>query len=282
MKEFSPTKQVEAHLRTEYLNNQKLKIWPSNNTVIDRMLADSKNMVSVYDELFMACPRGYPANSNWEYWQYVIDGIINTAAGWSPKKMESVRDAAKEIRGADGTKGLNQSIQEKALELADLLRKRDQICELNGLARPDDYHPIDLIEPATKIADANGMRQNTHSLYTGWVKSGIDALRSRFIDLKYWPRTADMLEAIANMQDVEPVPCNTLDAISLKSRQASTRDFLRALEAVMQDDHCRIGKAIKFSDKSLAAIANCVLGLDGEIEPVAVKKFRADERKRNK
>jgi hypothetical protein len=281
MKELSPTKQVEAHLRAEYLNNKERKIWPSNNAVIDRMLADSKNMVSVYDELFRICPRGYRAGSTWECWQYVINGIVETAAGWSPKKMESVRDALKEIRGADGVKGLNKSIQEKALELASLLRKRDQLCELNSLARPDDYHPLDLIEPATKIADEHDKRQTTHYLYTSWIKESLDALRSRF-GLKYWPRTADMLEAMAGMQDIEPVPCDTLDAAALKSRQASDRDFLRALEAAMQDDHFRIGKAIKFSDTSLAAIANCVLGLDGEIEPGTIKKFRADERKRNR
>jgi len=278
MKEPSPVEQVEAHLHIQHLYNVEHEIWPSHNIIIERLLAHSENMAHVYDELFRVCPRGYPFNSNWEHWQYVINNIVETAAGWSLKEMESVRDAVKEIKGADGTKGLNQSIKNKASELADLLRKRNKICELNSLARPNDYHPVDLIESATKIASKNrGDGAGAYGRYTSSVKKYLDALRGQF-DLKYWPSTADMLDALAEMQDVEPTPRNTLTAAALRSRQSSIRDFLRALEADALAPDC----SVSFSDESLAAITNCVLGLDGEIEPSSVKKYRADERKLNK
>lgn len=274
MKEPSPVEQVEAHLRIRHLYNIEHEICSDENIIIERLLADHINMALVYDELFSICPRGYPRNSNYERWQYVVNAVVETALGWNPEKIKSVREAAWLV----GKK--NNAIKKKAAELAELLRDRDELCDLNSLEHPDDYHPLWLIEPATKIADRKGAGQNTHYKYTSWLKKNVDALRGQF-DLKYWPSAADMLDALADMQGIKPAPRNKLDAAALEVRQASTRYFLRALDAALLELDC-FDIEIKFSDKSLAAIMNCVLDLDGKIEPSNTKQVRAYDRKRNR
>lgn len=279
MEEPSPVEQVEAYLRIQHLYNVEHKIWPGNNVVIERLLADNINMADVYNELFRICPRGYPRNWKYERWTFVIDAIIETASGFNLKEIKSLRDAISGVDGKNGVNQINQSIKEKASELAALLRDRDSICELKGLTRPIDFHPLWLIEPATKIASIR-----KHYRYTSWVKKNIDALCGQF-DLKYWPSTADMLDALADMQDVEPTPQDRADAAVLGCRQISsaTRVFLRALQAKLLKLYAHdLEISIKFSDESLATIADCALGLDGEPDSENVKKFRADGRRRNK
>lgn len=288
MKKTSPVEQVELHLSKQRSYNEEHCILSSENTIIERLLVNRLNMADVYGELL----------EKHEHWQLVMDAIIETAAGWNPQKIKAVRDDVRTINGGDGIVGINSAIKEKAVELAELLRKRNEICEKSGLFRPDVYHPLALIEPATKITGSH-----THGLYTSHIKAPLNMLRRGF-GRHYWPSIADMLDALAQMQDRGVKPMDGLDAVALKVRQSSVRDFWRILDVVVlriyvsEIDHDypdgesayniieNLGIAIEIlpflSDKSVASITNSALDLDAEIEPKHVKSYRSIERRRNK
>lgn len=278
MKKSTQTEQVETWLRAERSYNEDKKIWTSHNVVIDRLLADHVNMEKVYAELLEKLPSTPYGLSQYgmtgERWHLVMDAIVEVAAGWHPDKIKTVRDDVKSI----GT--LNADIKKTASKLAALLRKRSQICERSNVTRPLDYHPLDLLEPAAKISDVvNPSPGGTHYLYSTWVKASIDEIHSRF-DFKYWPGTADLIDALAEAQDVEPGPGDRLDAAALETQQAGVRDFLRPFAAALSDLK-RYGFSIEFSAESMAVIANCALSLAEPLDPKNVNVFRSNERKRN-
>lgn len=291
MKKSSPVKQVEAYLhnlRNSYGSADR-PFLPSANTIISRLFADRLNMSGVYEELL----NKYEKN---EYWRPVMRAIIETAAGWNPEKIKNIRDDMRLINGGDGIQGLNRTIEEKAAELAKLLRDRDAICKRSNLYRPDVYHPLDLIEPATKIAGAH-----THSLYTNYPKKPLEEIfRREFKALNYWPGIADILDALAQMQRKKSTPIDELDAVALKVRQAHIRDFWRVLDVsilrlydstfpfrnpelpmlLSKLDSLKVMPWL--SDKSIADTTNCVLGLDAKIEDKHVKSYRTAERRRQR
>lgn len=274
MKKPSPVEQVEAYLHNEHQCNLEHSIYPSKNAVIDRLLTDRLNMADVYTELLEKCNPGNHQDMTCPRWHIVMDAIISTAAFLNPHRTVRLRA---DMRTAIE---LNQNIKMKAGELAKLLRQRGDICEKAGFSSTPDYHPLDLLEPATKVADRMNSLLQTHALYKSYVKKEIEALGNRY-DLKYWPRTADMIDALAEMQDIDPTPAYSVMAAALSSDQASFRDFWRGLDAELSGLN-HYGVQVNFSDAALAAITNCTLGLDAEITPSRVKKFRADERKKNR
>lgn len=230
-------------------------------------------MRPVYDELFSMPIPDIPGRC--ESWKLVIIAIVETAAFWNPKDIKQARDDLARVAE------LNLDIRATALQLAKLMRKRSKITEKRGIESPLDYDPISLFEAACRIADRHDYPDHHHR-FTSWVKPELERLRDSF-DLKYWPSTADMIEAVAEAQAVDAAPINYLDAAAIGgSRQGSVRDFLRALIARLGGDVESLGVPVSFSHAALATITNCALGFgeEDEITPQSIKKFSADERRR--
>lgn len=267
---------VEKHLRAQLENNLREKTWPSNNVVIRRLLGDAVNLREAWRELLDTCPFGRRVDGrDYDQWQVVVDTIVDVAAGWSPEKTAKMRNAIKDAVD------ITAEIARTARALAELLRKRARLCEEAQLSKtPNDSHPIDLFDPAARIADRDPRwPAETYSRFHGFVDQSLRDLDGRF-DLKYWPRTADVVEALAEMQDAADFSGGHLSDDALSARQTSTRDFMRALDSALCD-LSRNDVEAKFSHASYAALVNAACGLDQVESAQTVKKYRFDERKRN-
>lgn len=267
---------VESFLRVRRQSNEAQAIWPSENVVIDRLLEVGSEMEPAYSELLSTLPVGSrdPA-MNIDRWCLVMDAILGEAAVAPPEKIKAVREAIKE------SSALTADIQKAAANLSTLLRQRTRILEKSGIQKePADHNPIDLFESAARIATSGESHSHTHSLFKSWVQPELDRLQHQF-DYKYWPRMADMIEALADAQegaDIYPGDEPTKEAVA--SRKASVRDFMRSLDTCISQ--LALHQAdIEFSHATYATIVNCVLGLDAEVEPHHIKTYRATERKRN-
>lgn len=273
--ENRPADIVEQHLRSQYANNLRQKIWPSNNAVIERLLKDSDNLRDAWGELLGLYVVGHKAlGRTHDKWQVVIDTIVDVAAGWSPEKTKKTRQALKDV--TDCTK----EIQAKAIELASLLRKRTRICEESSISkRPMDFHPIDLFGPAAQIADRQHFQGgNTRYCFKNYVEGKLKDLTDQF-DLKYWPRTADVIEALAELQEDAEFSGDQLSDAAILINQASKRDFMRVLDNAL-GDLSDLDINMTFSHANYAAIVNAACGLDQTVEGSSIKKYRQDERKR--
>lgn len=274
------TETVEKYLRDERASNLRQKIWPSNNVVIDRLLQDSDNLCDAWGELLTLCPCGsYAQGRTHENWQMVLRAIVDVAAGWSPERVKSTRQAIQEVSD------LTSEIQKNAAALAELLRKRSRVCEMNAISKsPSDIHPVDLFGPAAEISDRHeSLYGDTHCRFMSFIDEPLKKLDYQF-DLKYWPRTADVVEAIAEAQYDAAFSVDDLSEAAISVRQASNRDFMRALDKALSE-LSDFDIAITFSHASYAAIVNAALGLNQTESAQAecartVKKYRSDERKR--
>jgi hypothetical protein len=272
----SATEIVERYLRSQHASNTQRQIWPSNNVVIDRLLQDGANLGAAWRELLSLYPCGNTATGTiCEKWQMVVDAIVEVAAGWSPERVSITRQAVRDVSD------LTREIKNIALELAELMRRRSRVCEANTISKtPMDFHPIDLLAPAARIADRHAPQRHaeTHYRFMNYIDRPLGNLSDQF-DLKYWPRTADLVEAIAEAQDDARFSVDGTTEAAISVRQASTRDFNRALGKALTD-LSYFGIEISFSHASYAAIANAACGLDQTESASNVKAYRSNMRKR--
>lgn len=236
--------QLETFLRGEIENNEKRRINEKENRVIARLLSSSDSMSGVYRELVKKC-----ADAEW---RHIMAQVITVAAWWTPEHAKSVRRSKKRVQD------LNKQIGGLASKLADLIEEREEQCTASSLDGHDDTDVVDWI---IKVADAGDGR--IRAMFNNYVKESLELLRNRFDD-KYWPDQAAVLRAIAAFAVQHRVGAsNPLTAAAVSSRQSSMRDFWRALSRAI--DLLKHSKIIpgefRFSDKSLAEIANCGLGL---------------------
>lgn len=268
----SEADRVEAFLRAERDHLIGKGIHRSKVAVIERVLKSRLNLEGVWTELLDKCPKGNPPGSNWEKWQLVVDRIIEDATACPPSKI-------KESRGAiDRVAELNFEIAQMAEDLVDLLKKRAMLRIHGDIAVPDDYMPLDLMRRAAELSEDD----RTSYLFKNCILPKLDLLDSEF-DLKYWPTTTNLLEALAEAQHLEdPRSQDQYVAAATESRQAGNRDFMRVLDKTF-DELARpfyVGKRIELSPKSHAALCNTLLGLDDEISTANVKMYRQGRKKR--
>ena len=257
---------MESILVEKRQYNIDRKILKSENDVIDRLLNRSVEMRPVHDELVGKLHKHQQEN----FW----DAILGVASFWNPESSKKLRDDRRALLN------LNREIEKHAHKLADCIRKREEISEISGISSYEDYHVVHWIDRA---AENNYMFQS-------YVQKDLHILRSRF-DLKYWPNTHEVVEAIASLakeSDVYITDDWTEELLS--SPKCSMTDFLRvALRAI--DDRkkiepypYRLPYDFRMTDNSLATIINCTLDLepDGMVSTEYVKSARQNIRKKIK
>jgi len=270
MKKSPTTNKVAAFLQEEKRYRIDHKISRSEIAVIDRLLACGDSLESAFHELIESAGTRTPPGMTCERWQMAIMALVEISAGWNPEAIKKTREAMRRVND------LNTEIAEKASKLAELLRRRSELATRGGgIENPGNPLVYELLEPASYIAGGD-----TGYLYRNWINEHISALAERFDD-KYWPTCADLLEAIAETQDVEPAATNNLTAAATEaSPEASNRDFMRSFDKALQNLARRYDTHVHLSFSSYAALANAAMGLDSEISPENVKTYRAQEKRR--
>lgn len=268
---MTPNERIEAFLRTERADLIEQRIWPSNVVVIDNMLSNSSSLADAYTCILAQARPG--TFGEWsvtqEAWQRILHTIVDTAAGWSPARVGESREAVRRVAE------LSDEIAKKARELAALLRVREAHREKHSITGPDDYHPLDVLDLA---AD----RSNQAYLYRVWVAPRLSPIAADF-DLKYWPRTADFLDALAELQAAPTEPYDALSRASMSTRQGgSPLEFVRALDEALANLEKYEGIRVELSHRAIAEISNAALALpvDELVTREAVKAARARQRRR--
>lgn len=187
-------------------------------------------------------------------WQRLLWAFLDTAVSCAPTKTKAVRQ---DIRRA---RELTSEIRQLATELARKLRARAEICNARNLSRQADSHPVDLLNEAACIA-------NTHVIgrFRQDIAPALLELDRRY-DSTYWPTSADLVEALANLQDHDEQhePMSDTLHVATETREASVRDYWRALDVHLREIQTRHDVNIDLPDQDCvdltAAILNCPRG----------------------
>lgn len=262
----SPQKICEALLTEEKLYNNEHHIWPSQNAVVDRLLARGIELQEAYEEL---CGK---LNSYPQALKLFFELVLSTAVQCSPKKVQKARSARNALVI------VNQQIEKKAAELAALLKQRSELNNTSGFCSSTHYHVCDVLEAAAQ--------QN--QLFQSFVQEKLGSLSCQF-DLKYWPSLSDFLDVLAS--DAEKAVIEATDPLTYaatESTRPSKADFFRALFAAIEENSAecfgQLPKGFKLTDRTLASLGNCALGLgpDDLVDEAYMKRLRQrgrDERK---
>ncbi len=265
---------VKAFLRQQRDDLQAQNICRSKVVLIDRILMRNEAALDdAWAGLIASCPEGHPPGMTWERWQLVLDRLLDVALDYTPEKIERSRYAKDRIAE------LNLEIASRAGELAKLLRTRNALRAHGDFTLPNDHTPLDLMQRAAELSE----HDHTAYLYDRHIAPTLEDLDRRF-DLKYWPTTADFLDALAEAQHLdEPEAQDSLTAAALQVREASARDFMRAVDEALDalSPSYYAGRKVELPHRTYATLCDVLLDhRDGTISDKSVKTYRAHEKKR--
>ncbi len=200
-----------------------------------------------------------------------FDLLETTAAFSHPEANIEAR------KGRDQLAEVNRQIEETAGRLAELLYKRQELGEHSGFTTDTLYHPLELIDVATR----------NNYLHQGMVKGELAKLRARF-DLKYWP-SLDVLASVIAEDAARAVPQAIDEGIAagtegLKPSLVDTfKVFFVELEEQSLRNHGFLPNDFQLTDRSVATLLSCALDLqpDELVDAAYVKRLRQRERERH-
>lgn len=253
-----PTQLCEEALRADKAYNIEHEILPSENRIIDRLLARRLELVEAYAEIhekLHARPYGIKT---------MLGIVTNVAAFWNPQKVADARDARNRLDQ------VNREIAELAMDLAGLLEERSEVGNTSGFASDTHYHIVDVIDAAS----------SENGFYRLHLKDELKPLSSRY-DLKYWPSLAEVVRVIGqDADDAGTRATNSLTRAATTGSRGSRADFFKALFQLIKENgegsHTHIPRNFKLSDNTLASLANCALDLgpDDLVDGAYVKRLR--------
>jgi len=256
------TEICETILRKEKQYNEDKGIWPSQNRVVDRLLARQPEMVRAYREVHDKLAAHPHALS--EFWRV----LMSTAALWNPERNAEARASR------DRLIEVNREIADKAAELAHLLEERSDLRNTSGFHDDTLYSVIGIIEAATE-------GNHLHRMY---LRKPLKALSAQF-DLKYWPTPEEFMAALASDADAAcPEASDPLTEAATRASRPSKADFFKALFVAIDEnrtvEHGWLPNDFKLTDETLASLANCALDLgpDDGVDGAYVKRLRQRER----
>lgn len=252
----------EDVLRQERKDNQESNIWPSVNIVIDRMLGRELELRAVYDELQVGL--GEIPFGIWTF----LDSVLGVAALWNPDAISKQRDSRERLIE------INNLIEKRAEELADLVQLRSDISNDSGFSTDCHYHIGEVIEEAANLG---------HS-YNFWLKEPMKQLRRQF-GLKYWPSISDVVRILAaDARQAKVAASDTITDAATTAMRPSKSDFVRALYVALDErserNYDKLPKNFKLTDSSMASLVNCLLDLEPDevLDSGYIKGFRQRER----
>lgn len=242
--------------------NIEHEIWPSENAVVDRLLARGLELKDAYGELYEKLHPHPPALKAF------LDLLLEVATSWNPEKIAQSRLERDELAG------VNRQIAKKAEELAQLLERRTELNTTSGFRSGTHCHVCAVIEAASE----------RNYLFNSRVKEHLKALRGQF-DRKYWPSLEQFVRVLAtDAESASMGPTDPLTAAATTATRSSRADFFKALFADIEENDARnygqLPKGFKLTDSTLASLVSCALGLGPEklAEASYVKRLRQRER----
>lgn len=238
-----PTRICEEALRADKTYNIEHEIFPSENRIIDRLLARRLELVDAYAEIHEKLhARAYGIKT-------ILGIVTNVAAFWNPERVADARDARTRLEE------VNREIAELAMDLARLLEERTEIGNTSGFASDTHYHIVDVIDAAS----------SENGFYLSHLKDELKSLSSRY-DLKYWPSLEEVVRVIGkDADDAGTRATDPLTRAATTGSRGSRADFFKALFQLIKENgdgsHTHIPRNFKLSDNALASLANCALDL---------------------
>jgi hypothetical protein len=199
-----------------------------------------------------------------------FDQLQSTASLWSPEANQEAR------KGRARLIEVNREIEKTGRALAALLNERTELKNHSGFSCDTLYHPVDAIHAAAK----------RNYSYEHWVKEKLEDITGQF-DLKYWPSLSEIVQAIADdAAQAEPLAHDVVTEAGTEGRGGladSFRSFFAALEDASARNYGFLPRAFELSDRSVAILMSCALGLgpDQAVDAPFVKRLRQRQRERS-
>lgn len=254
----------EALLKADRSDKIEKSILPSEVEVIDRLLERGLELEDAYEELHSKLSDRPPALP------VFFDQLQSIAAFWSPEANQEAR------KGKSRLIAVNREIVEAATALSALLDERTELKNRSGFSCDTLYHPVDAIHAAAE----------RNYIYEHWVKEKLEAISGQF-DLKYWPSLGDLARAIADdAAQATPLPHDPVTEAGTEGNRAGLADSFRAFFVALDESNARnhgfLPNAFELTDRSVAILMSCALGLDSDkvVDSTYVKRLRQRLRER--
>lgn len=245
-------KELLQEKKKDYIDKN---IWPSDVRIIDRLLSRDAEMRSVYLELGKLTKLQKTM---------ILREVLSVAASWNPQKAINYRAERERLTE------INQKIGKTARQLSELIAMRDKLHNESGFTSDTHYSIVDVLDVAAR----------NNNLYAFDAMDELIQLRGRF-DLKYWPLIENVVQELSNNAINSTVTASdSYTHAATSSRKSSLADFFRVLLEAFEENtttnHGYIPAGFRFTDRSLANIANCALDIELEkmIDSEYVKRCR--------
>ncbi|MBV7297717.1 hypothetical protein [Enterovibrio paralichthyis] len=255
----------KRYIERELASLKENKIWNSWHPVIERALERHDEMASIYQEI-MEVP-GFEGDFLVQFDKRHIGNSalqLTLETFWYSKKQYD-KEAVAEKRGNQKELAmLHERMQEHALNLAADIRLYNEILEQGGYEHESYVSVVELIDLAS---EGNGH-------YDFYLKDELESLRYQF-DGKYWPKTVDLVQALAEHYSYAPIPRSTeLPSAVMEGRQARIKDYVLAVDRDLQSN--RQIPSFKLSHSSMATLVNVVLDIpvDEMVSGETVRQIR--------
>lgn len=255
----------ENILKEGIRDNLERNILPSENAIALRLLSNMIELQDAYQELYSKL------GSHPYALKVFLDTLLSTTAFWNPAEIQHSRTARNDLVA------INQQIAATATKLAELMKKREHLHNTSSFSNNTYYHVCDVIEAASQ--------QNFH--FRTYLKEKLDALHNQF-DLKYWPSLGECIQVLASdAAEADTTALDPVTAAATATTRPSKADFFRALFSSIEENRNEtygLPLEFKLSDRTTAALGNCVLDLGPEelVDDVYIKNLRSRERENSK
>lgn len=219
---------------------------PSETALARRLLARGLELKGMYDTAYSGL-RDDDARRT-----FLDCCVLGVGLCWTDSDGKQAREDKKRLEE------LNAAIAEQADDLSRLLEQRERLNNQSAVTTDAAYHIIDIFDQANPDG----------GLYQSFLREPLDGLRGRF-DLKYWPKLADVVQAIGeDAARAEVKPADPLTAAMCESTRSSKADVVRAIQASVADNkHGGMGclpRSFKLTDEALASLAGVLLDLPAD------------------
>lgn len=245
----NPTQFCRAYIERELRDNQERSIWMTYWPVMRRMIDRSNELKQPFAELVdkFGYSDKYEGVPPFNTYIWLVLEHIWMSIDFDKSDVGKARNEYKELLN------IQTEIVDTASYLASMLRRQDELYETSGFRRSDHQFIGDLFEQAS---DGNYLHQ-TH------VSPKLEALLGQY-DLKYWPSRADLVEAIAIFEELQPEPVHSeLPKDVIDGRSSTIKDFVLAFDKAFMNSN-GLPRHFKFTNSAMADIMNVVLDLPVE------------------
>lgn len=254
----------EELLRAERSDRINKMVLPGEVRIIDRLLERGLELNDAYCELRSKLHNHPPAL------KVFFGQLLSIAAFWNPEANLEAR------KGRSRLVEVNRQIDEQATGLAGLLRERTELRNHSGFSCDTHYHPVQVIHAAA---------EKNYS-YQYWIKEQLEVITRQF-DLKYWPSLSEVVQVIADdAARATPKPHDSVTEAGTEGPRAGLVSTFKAFFVALEESSARtfglLPRAFELTDRSVANLMSCALGLDPNdvVDSAYVKRLRQRQRAR--